>query len=152
MRDKRSDVGSERSIYVEDLAYDVIDTLLQKSFGYFVLDTHSLVDMGRRFEKLSMSSVKEEVVVQEEVEEPPQVQSMQIEVRKMTEPAGPVVQEVASKKSYEALVQAESFKCLCKCSASENTGAEDPDDPYTMGRSPANKPSATEPIRRHVGC
>ncbi|KAI3840120.1 hypothetical protein MKX03_003576 [Papaver bracteatum] len=97
MRNEHSDVGSERSIYVEDFAYDVIDTLLQKTFACtylsvrfgednertrqfaticrhcnpkeinlvpanvilrymfpvfffcvdFVLDTHSLVDMGR---------------------------------------------------------------------------------------------------------
>ncbi|KAI3879325.1 hypothetical protein MKX03_031794, partial [Papaver bracteatum] len=33
MRDKRSAVGSECSIYVEDFAYDVIDTLLQKTFA-----------------------------------------------------------------------------------------------------------------------
>ncbi|KAI3888955.1 hypothetical protein MKX03_031091, partial [Papaver bracteatum] len=64
MRDKRSDVGSERYIYVEDFSYDVIDILLQKTFAChfcvcdFVLDTHSLVDMDRRFGNLSMSSVK----------------------------------------------------------------------------------------------
>ncbi|KAI3911969.1 hypothetical protein MKW98_010913 [Papaver atlanticum] len=45
---------------------------------------------------------EEEVVMQEEVEEPPQVQPVQIEVRQLTKPAGPMVQEDASKKSYAA--------------------------------------------------
>ncbi|KAI3992119.1 hypothetical protein MKX01_015010 [Papaver californicum] len=49
---------------------------------------------------------EEEVVVQEEVvEEPPQVQLVQIEVRQMAEPAGPVVQEDAPKKSYAAVLK-----------------------------------------------
>ncbi|KAI3957755.1 hypothetical protein MKX01_007586 [Papaver californicum] len=49
---------------------------------------------------------EEEVVVQEEVvEEPPQVQPVQIEVRQLAEPAGPVVQEDAPKKSYAAALK-----------------------------------------------
>ncbi|KAI3895256.1 hypothetical protein MKX03_030605 [Papaver bracteatum] len=47
-----------------------------------------------------------EVVVQEEVvEEPPQVQPVQIEVRQSAEPAEPVVQEDAPKKSYAAALK-----------------------------------------------
>ncbi|KAI3929850.1 hypothetical protein MKW98_004004 [Papaver atlanticum] len=47
-----------------------------------------------------------EVVVQEEVvEEPPQVQPVQIEVRQLAEPAEPVLQEDAPKKSYAAALK-----------------------------------------------
>ncbi|KAI3942876.1 hypothetical protein MKW92_017910 [Papaver armeniacum] len=47
-----------------------------------------------------------EVVVQEEVvEEPPQAQPVQIEVRQLEEPAEPVVQEDAPKKSYAAALK-----------------------------------------------
>ncbi|RZC59980.1 hypothetical protein C5167_021735 [Papaver somniferum] len=47
-----------------------------------------------------------EVVVQEEiVEEPPQVQPVQIEARQLAEPAVPVVQGDAPKKSYASIVK-----------------------------------------------
>ncbi|XP_026377483.1 ras GTPase-activating protein-binding protein 2-like [Papaver somniferum] len=47
-----------------------------------------------------------EVVVQEEiVEEPPQVQPVQIEARQLAEPVVPVVQEDAPKKSYASIVK-----------------------------------------------